>query len=638
MDAGQLKIKLADRAEEVCRHLLPKGQRTGGEWRCGSVDGEPGQSLGVVLNGEKAGLWRDFAGDKGGDLLDLYCAVKGASLADAIRWAKDFLGIQDPQFHAMPAKEYRRPVVKNVRTPQNGALDYLTKARALNPATIKAFQLGEQAGRSFPLSGGRSHTCSAVVFPFKTGPDGELKLVKYLGVDRPATEDKPDGMRLMSAEANCEPILFGWQAMPPGARAVVICEGELNAASWHQFGFPALATPLGAGKGNKHNWIASEWDRLAQFETIYLNFDEDKPGREAVEELVERLGRHRCRVVPPMPNGHKDVNDCLRFGIDPAEMRATIESAKSSDPKELRSAGEFADDVVERFYPGEDTHAGVPMPFEGFGDKFAFRLGETTVMTGMRGHGKTQAINFIHAKAMARGERVCIASLEMRAPVLLQRMVRQLTAQRVPSEAYIRKAMQWLTGRLWIYDHVGTVDRKRILDVFEYAARRYGIRYFVIDSLMKCRIDGDDYNSQDAFVDDLDNFDQRLGVHTLLVAHARKKEDESQIAGNNDVKGSGGITDKACNVISIWRNKEKEIGLQKTMLGEPLTRAEEASLKRPDCVWYVDKQREGDGWIGTVGLDFDPDSQQFITAHNPVQPIVRFSDPQDSDEYEEVSF
>ena len=103
------------------------------------------------------------------------------------------------------------------------------------------------------------------------------------------------------------------------------------------------------------------------------------------------------------------------------------------------------------------------------------------------------------------------------------------------------------------------------------------------------------------------------------------------------MKGGGGITDKACNVISVWRNKEKEIALQKMMMGEGLTRSEDAAMKRTDSVWLVDKQREGDGWIGTIPLDFEPDSQQFVTANNPVRPIVPF-DQAEEREYEEVSF
>ena len=66
---------LALRAEDLCRELLPAGQRQGAEWRCGSVQGESGRSLGVHLFGGKAGVWADFASDERGDPIDLIQAV-----------------------------------------------------------------------------------------------------------------------------------------------------------------------------------------------------------------------------------------------------------------------------------------------------------------------------------------------------------------------------------------------------------------------------------------------------------------------------------------------------------------------------------------------------------------------------------
>ncbi len=62
MTAREVSALLAGQAEALCRHLLPGGRREGAEWRCGSVQGEPGKSLGVHLKGPKAGIWADFAG------------------------------------------------------------------------------------------------------------------------------------------------------------------------------------------------------------------------------------------------------------------------------------------------------------------------------------------------------------------------------------------------------------------------------------------------------------------------------------------------------------------------------------------------------------------------------------------------
>jgi twinkle protein len=622
IDAGQIKTQLAARAESVARALFPNGKRVGQEWCVGSTAGEPGQSLKVHLSGEKAGLWADFAAGKSGDLLDLYCAVRGVALNEALTWAKNFLGIHEPQLQraskfAETPVEYRKPQVKNLTMPRNAVLDYLTRERGLSAETIKAFQVGAQTEHSFAAKSGR-HSCPAVVFPFKAAASGELKFVKYLGTER------PDGKKLIDAEAGCEPILFGWQAFPANARAVVIVEGEINAMTWHQYGIPAVATPFGAGKDSKHRWIASEWEQLQRFEVIYLNFDQDAPGREAVADLIERLGRHRCRVVPEMPDGHKDVNDCLRAGMSAEQMRALIEESDSCDPDELRSAVAFTDQVIEQFYPDEGTHTGVAVPLAGFGDKFRFRLGEMTIVTGYRGHGKTEAINLIMNSALAHGERGLIASLEMKAPVLLKRAVRQLTAQRLPSREYIRQVMTWYFDRLWLFDHVGRVTADKIFEVFEYAWRRYGVTFFVIDSLMKCGIRGDDLDGQDAFADRAANFAKQFNAHVLLVAHGRKDGTEENPPDNNGVKGSGGITDQADNVLAIWRNKARERAQAKVSIGEPLTREEQGALDGADGAWVVQKQREGEGELPFMPFWFDPDSKQMLSRGQAVQVFVPF--------------
>jgi hypothetical protein len=95
MDWKDIEKLLCERAEEVCRHLLPAGRRDGHEWCVGSVDGEKGQSLRVNLSG-KVGVWADFAGDsKGKTLIGLWCSVRNQAFAVSIREAKAFLNLPD---------------------------------------------------------------------------------------------------------------------------------------------------------------------------------------------------------------------------------------------------------------------------------------------------------------------------------------------------------------------------------------------------------------------------------------------------------------------------------------------------------------------------------------------------------------
>src|SRR5262249_26891378 len=67
----------------------------------------------------------------------------------------------------------------------------------------------------------------------------------------------------------------------PEAREVSIAEGEIDALSAWDYGWPALSPPFGGGGGKKQAWIESEFERLLRFEVIYLALDMDDEGEAA---------------------------------------------------------------------------------------------------------------------------------------------------------------------------------------------------------------------------------------------------------------------------------------------------------------------------------------------------------------------
>jgi len=583
-DIVQVKRMLASRAQAVAEHLLPNGRREGQEWRAGSTSGERGQSLGVHLSGDKAGLWKDFASGEGGDLIDLWAATQGLDLPRALDAARAWLGVSRPEPYRQPKREYVRPPKPNCRTPEGRVLDYLTEDRNIPAEVLSRYKVGAYG--------------DTIVFPFLL-PDGVLAMAKARKAE--------DGAKPKPTAPDCEPILFGWQAVPSDARDIIITEGEIDALSWAAYGFPAMSVPFGGGAGGKQQWIESEFDRLDRFERIYLSLDMDKAGNEAAEEIANRLGRHRClRVDLP----HKDANDCLVNGVPSEDMAAALHAARHLDPEGLKRTIDYTDDVIRLFWPAQGEHVGYATPYGKISDKLHFRPGEVTLWSGPSGAGKSQILSDCIVHWVHTGSRTCLASLEMKPAQTLKRLCKQTVGVDRPTARYIEHALTWLDRGLLMYDRLGKAGVDGLLDVFTYAHAKYGCDQFVIDSLMRMGIPADDYNAQEQAMFRLVTWAIDSNVHVHLVAHSRKGDAQrGGVPETEDVKGASEIGSNAFNILTVWRNRKLEDDI-KAAKDEPTIKD---LMEKPGVILNVAKQRNGD-FEGKVGLWFDQNTYRYRSA------------------------
>lgn len=574
MNAKELSQRMASEAAAIAQYLLPGGKRQSGEWKAGSVNGDEGKSLSVRLTGAKAGVWADFASGENGDLLDLWAAVRGCSMAAAMTEAKQYLGVRD----TMPereVKQFKRPEKPKCQTPKSAVKAWLN-GRGITDETIAAFKVAEQ------LRGDKAYA----VFPYLR--DGELVNAKYRN---------PAEKRDMRQEGGAEPCLFGWHLIDPKARQVAICEGEIDAMTLHQVGIPALSVNAGAGN---HQWIENDWERLERFSDILIFFDADEAGQKGAKEVAHRLGNERCRLVT-LPA--KDANEYLQAGADGSDFWECARTAKALDPEELRQASEFMARVKSMFYPAHGEESDPVLRLDRDVDWFEFRPGELTVWTGYNGHGKSLMLSQILLGLMQQGERVVVFSGEMTPERQLKRMVKQASGLDRPTMGFIDAIGRWMHDKLWLFNVVGSATIDRLLAVFLYASKRYGTRHFVIDSLMMTDVPEDGQGAMTAqkeAVRKLCDFAKRNGCHLHLVAHPRKGADESKGPGKLDVAGSSKITDGADNVFTVWSARKDEADL-------------EADPDKPDARLELQKQRNGDTQHYSLALWFNRAAQQFCT-------------------------
>jgi twinkle protein len=311
------------------------------------------------------------------------------------------------------------------------------------------------------------------------------------------------------------------------------------------------------------------------------------------------------------------------------EIDFTLYMRETDAQTKVRPAVAWIEDLKARLHNKKherQTFLPWPKTFE----SFAFRDGEVSLWSGQNGHGKSLMTSQVALSLVGQGERVCVASFEMKPVTTLQRMARMFNgcnpfANEFRGKEGIAAIEQLYTdfggftdGRMWLYDQMGTADSEKVAGMVRYCAKELGIKHIFVDNLAKCVKGEDDYNGQKAFVDELTAVARDYAVHIHLVHHLKKPANENAVPDKHDNKGSGSITDQVDNVLMVFRNKAKEDDMK--VNGAMAKKASE-----PDHYLLCRKQRnyEGSGeGEPSIKLWFSRDAQQYIA--DPSDPVMFF--------------
>jgi twinkle protein len=592
--ADDIRARLADQAESVCRYLLPHGEKKGRKWFCGDLYGGKGDSLVVELDGGKAGVWKDFASeDDKGSLLDLWMAAKRITFVEAFKEAKQWLGISETptsnKRKTYTGKPKPEGAIKLQATGAEQVMQYLVEERKIPVTTLEAYNVCARK------SGSGSWVMEFPIYAF----DGKTLLnIKHLGYERKWNAEKNQWDKESWQEKDCPPGLFGWRAVDKESTSLIITEGEIDAMTWHQWGYQnALSIPAGA-QGDQ--WIDWDWENLEPYQTIYLCFDNDEVGIPAAVKAAKRLGAHRCRIIM-LP--HKDSNLCLQKGCTVGDTLQWIKESQYLKPAELKTASDFRPQIHRLFNPPEnDEDAGLRTPI--FGRQILFRPGEMTLWTGHTSHGKTTLLSQIMVHAMLANQKVAIGSFEINGPTTIAKMIKCLAFSDELEPDQIDYAVDWLSDKLWLYAITGIVKRPQVLELMQYSVMRHGVKQVVIGSLMKCDMSSEDYELQRVFLGELHSFAQEYGIHLHVVGHPRKGSDDTSAPGIMDVHGGQSVIAQPDNVICVFRNKRKEKDRASGKMADHTANVE------PDTIAFINKQRltgtEGASklWINTKCFRF----------------------------------
>ena len=275
-----IRADLIARLESVLETMFPAGKKRRGKFLIGDVLGSPGDSLEVVLNGDKAGLWTDRATGAGGDIFALIGAHSGIDVLH------DFPRVLDAAADLLGrSRSIRVPKARK----QNVPVD------ELGPATAKWDYL-DAAGHLL-----------AVVYRYD--PPGQKKQFRPW-----------DAKRRKMAPPDPRPLYN--QPGIASAAQVVLVEGEKCAQALIDMGIVATTAMHGANAPTDK----TDWSALSG-KAVLIWPDRDKPGWEYATQAAQALlsaGAKSCHVLYPPEDAVEgwDAADAIAEGFDVATFLA----------------------------------------------------------------------------------------------------------------------------------------------------------------------------------------------------------------------------------------------------------------------------------------------------------------------------
>lgn len=586
-DASEVKISASQKLKEIISDIYPDAKIRGAEARLGSINGELGSSMSISLDPSKFGAFYDHASEDKGDLITILQHTKSLKYGQAVEW----LG---SNYTSCIKREFENN--KNVKPAEKQiAHDYVP----LSDAVIK-YSLDHRGITSDTLN-------RYNVMSWKDDQD----VACFLSVNHWNQITKIEYwntvLKKIWSSKNCSHNLFGKNVCTPEALngELIITEGRWDAMSFHEAGLSAVSIPSGV---NNNQWIDEDWEYLQQFHTIYLSYDMDDAGQNAIQDVVNRLGIHKCKIIS-LPV--KDASDALTLhGVDmllDARNKATIPSMSS-----MVASGDLKEETYEIMLNGV-SNTGDDYFLPDFDIKI--RPHEMTLVFGLSFHGKSQFVSNQIAFDAANQIQSAVASFEQISVMTMTSIVKQYS-----NNAYIAndreqfdKLYDALSPFVTIYDTFERTNPQKIIDDFTYAHKRKGINRFIVDNVMSLSTNRDDNAAQAKAAHLFREFTKKYPVHLFVVAHPRKPPSDTadHPPKQSDIRGAGEWGDIPENIITIWRNLKKQEDIEE-MKYDKRADFEINNFDRqiPDGKILVRKQR-ATGSTPMKNVWFHNDTQRF---------------------------
>lgn len=362
--------------------------------------------------------------------------------------------------------------------------------------------------------------------------------------------------------------LYGQQLWRDGGKKLVITEGEIDAMTVSQLQqnkWPVVSVPNGAQGAAKSIAEAIEW--LESYEQVIFMFDQDDPGKEAAKECAELLSPGKA-FIARLPL--KDANQCLLANRGQDVIKAMWD-AKPYRPDGVIDITDVADKAAQ------DIEQGRPWPWDALTKRtYGRRHGELYGFGGGTGCGKSTVFKQI-AKHIIETEEVPVGLIMLEEPpsMTAKTIAGMMMGKRVhvPEVQYdrqeLRDTLQALGGKVFLYDHFGSMSFSVIKKKIRYMVRALGIKDIFLDHLtaLASSIDADvsERVAIDKIMAELSSLTQELECTIYYVSHLTTPEGKAHEEGGRvlekQFRGSRSIAYWSHFLFGIERDKQDEGGV-----------------------------------------------------------------------------
>ena len=355
--------------------------------------------------------------------------------------------------------------------------------------------------------------------------------------------------------------LFGQHLWRDGGKKVVVTEGEIDAMTLSQLQqnkWPVVSVPNGAQGAAKDCAKEIEW--LESFEQVIFMFDMDEAGIDGAKAAAEMLSPGKAYIARlPL----KDPNEMLLAGRG-KDLISAMWDAKAYRPDGVIDIADVGAEAAA------DIEVGLPWPWDTLTDKtYGRRRGELYGFGGGTGCGKSTVFKQI-AKHIIETDKLPVGMLMLEEPPKLtaKTMAGMMMGKRVhvPGVEYdreeLRATLEGMGGRVFLYDHFGSMSFDVIREKIRYMVRALGIRDIFLDHLtaLAASIELDERKAIDAIMADLSSLTQELDCTIYYVSHLTTPEGKAHEEGGRvlekQFRGSRSIAYWSHFLFGIERNKQ----------------------------------------------------------------------------------